>query len=209
MKSGKKPLSIKIIYWLTQIAFWLVVLVFFAAIAINVALQAELFGDDMQLHTVLPVQVNYTEKGTLHIDQTVQEVAFVEAIGKLHFINTNEYLAKWFGVVLLVAIFILLYIFLMFKNFISNVYRGIIFERYNIRMLQKISYGLVGLWLFFKVYSWLFYYFLARHIEFEHLEITGDINSYGGILLAALLLWVLSHIFMRGVKLREKQELTV
>ena len=106
MKSGKKPLSIKIIYWLTQITFWLVVLVFFAAIAINVALQAELFGDDMQLHTVLPVQVNYTEKGTLHIDQAVQEVAFVEAIGKLHFINTNEYLAKWFGVVLLVAIFI-------------------------------------------------------------------------------------------------------
>jgi len=209
MELKKRPLSIKIIYWLTQITFWLVVLVLVGALAMNVAIQAEWLGDNMQLHTVLPVQVNYTEKGTLNIDQTIQEVEFVEAIGKLHFINTSEDIAKWFGVFLIVAIIFLLYIFLMFKNFVSNVYRGIVFERYNIRMLQKISYGLVGMWLFLNIYSWLFYYFIAKRIEFEYLEITGEVDSYGGILLAALLLWVLSYIFMRGVKLREEQELTV
>ncbi len=209
MVQKKIPLSIKIIYWLTQITFWLVVLVFVGAITMNIALQAEWLGDNMQLHTTLPVKVDYTEKGTVNLYNSVQDVEFVEAIGKLHFIDTNKDLAKWFGGVLLGAIILLLYIFLMFKNFISNVYRGIIFERYNIRMLKKISYGLVGLWLFLNIYSWLFYYFIAQHIEFEHLEVTGEMDSYGGILLAALLLWVLSHIFMRGVKLQEEQELTV
>ena len=107
------------------------------------------------------------------------------------------------------VVIVFLYIFILFKNFISNVYRGIIFERYNIRMLKKMAYGLAGLWLFANIYSQLFYYLVAKKIEFEHLEISGEISSFGGILLAALFLWVLSHIFMTGVKLREEQELTV
>ena len=209
MKKKKKPLSIRIIYWLTQITFWLFVLVFIGAIALNVGIQAELFGDDMQLHVGLPVEVNYTESGMLYLNDMYQEVEFVEATGKLHLIDTNKQLAKWFGGAVLGVVIVFLYIFILFKNFIGNVYRGIIFERYNIRMLKKMAYGLAGLWLFTILYSQLFYYLIARQIEFEHLEISSEISSFGGILLSALFLWVLSHIFMTGVKLREEQELTV
>jgi len=209
MEKKKKPLSIRIIYWLTQITFWLFVLVFIGAIVLNVGIQAEWFGDDMQLHIGLPVEVNYTESGMLYLNDMYQEIEFVEAIGKLHLIDTNRQLAKWFGGAMLGVVIVFLYIFILFKNFISNVYRGIIFERYNIRMLKKMAYGLAGLWLFANIYSQLFYYLVAKKIEFEHLEISGDISSFGGILLAALFLWVLSHIFMTGVKLREEQELTV
>jgi len=59
------------------------------------------------------------------------------------------------------------------------------------------------------IYSRLFYYFIAKHIEFEHLVISGEFNNHGIILIVALLLWVLSHIFMMGVKLQEEQDLTV
>ena len=209
MEKKKKPLSIRIIYWLTQITFWLFVLVFVGAIVLNIGLQAEWFGDDMQLHVGLPVDVNYTERGMLYLNDMYQEIEFVEAIGKLHLIDTNRQLAKWFGGAILGVVIVFLYIFILFKNFISNVYRGIIFERYNIRMLKKMAYGLAGLWLFTNIYSQLFYYLVAKKIEFEHLEISSEISSFGGILLAALFLWVLSHIFMTGVKLREEQELTV
>ena len=209
MEKKKKPLSIRIIYWLTQITFWLFVLVFIGAIVLNVGLQAEWFGDDMQLHVGLPVEVNYTESGMLYLNNMYQEVEFVEAIGRLHLIDTNRQLAKWFGGAVLGVVIVFLFIFILFKNFIGNVYRGIIFERYNIRMLKKIAYGLAGLWLFTIMYNQLFYHLVAKQIEFEHLEISGDISLYGGILLAALFLWVLSHIFMTGVKLREEQELTV
>lgn len=209
MEKIKKPLSIVIIYWITQIIFGLFVMIFFGAIGFNIALQSEWLGDDLQLHVGVPIEFNYTEIGMLNVEHFSQEVEFVEAKGKLHFINTNKLIAKWFGVAMLCIVIIFFYILLMFKNFIVNVYKGIIFERYNIRMLKKMAYGLAGVWLFTIIYSRLFYYIIAKQIEFEHLEVTGNFNSFGGILLAALFLWVLSHIFMTGVKLREEQELTV
>ena len=209
MKNIKQPLSIKVIYWLTQVAFWLFVFVFVASIVFTIALLTESVGDKMQLHTGLPVDVKYTEKGIFYVYNEVQEVEFVEAIGKLHFINTNQKLAKWFGGSLMVIVIIFMYIFIMIKRFIRNVYHGLIFERFNIRMLKNIAYGLIAIWLFMNIYSRLFYYFIAKKISFEHLEITGEFNSYGLILVVALLLWVLSHIFMVGVKLREEQNLTV
>lgn len=209
MEKRKTPLSIRIIYWLTQISFWLFVAVFIGSIAFNIALQLELLGDKMQIHAGLMSEVNYTEKGSLYLFDQNQEVEFVEGTGKLHFINTNVDIAKWIGGLLLGIVSIFLYIFLMFKRFIGNVYRGDIFERFNIQMLQKMAYGLAGLWFFMIIYSRLFYYVVARHIEFEHLEITGEMDSYGYILFIALFLWVLSHVFMTGVKLKDEQNLTV
>ncbi len=209
MKKVKQPLSIKIIYWFTQITFWIFVLVFIAAIAINIALLTESLGDTMQLHAGLPVEVNYTEKGSLMVYGEIQEVEFVEAIGKLHLINTNPQLAKWFGAAMMAVVIIFLYIFIMFKRFIGNVYRGFVFERFNIRMLKNIAYGLVVLWFFSVIYSALFYYFIAKELVFEHLEITSKYDSFGILLVVALILWVLSHIFMNGVRLQEEQKLTV
>jgi len=209
MEKRKKPLSIKIIYWLTQIIFWLFVVIFVGAVVLNMGLQTEWFGDDLQIHMGTPVEFNYTEKGVLYIEHISQEVEFVEATGKIHFINTHQFIAKWFGAAMLCIVIIFLFILLMFKNFITNVYRGNVFNSYNIRMLKKIAYGLVGIWFFTIIYSRLFYYFIAKQIEFEHLEVSGNFNSYGGILLAALFLWVLSHIFMTGIKMKEEQDLTV
>ena len=209
METRKNPLSIRIIYWFTQISFWLFVAVFIGAFAFNIALQLELLGDKMQIHAGLMSEVKYTEKGSLYLFGQNQEVEFVEGIGKIHFINTNVAIAKWIGGLLLGIVSIFLYIFLMFKRFIGNVYRGDIFERFNIQMLQKMAYGLAGLWFFMIIYSRLFYYVVAKHIEFEHLEITGEMDSYSYVLFIALFLWVLSHIFMTGVKLKDEQNLTV
>jgi len=209
MKKRKNPLSIRIIYWLTQIVFWLFVAVFVGSVLLNIGTQFELFESNMQLHANLTSELKYTEKGTLNIYDRTQEVEFVEATGKIHFINTHPVLAKWFGGVLFGVVIIVLYIFLMFKRFIGNVYRGLIFERFNIQMLKKMAYGLLALWLFTIIYSRLFYCFIAKHIEFEHLVISGEFNNHGIILIVALLLWVLSHIFMMGVKLKEEQKLTV
>lgn len=209
MENRKRPLSIIIIYWLTQIAFWLFVLVFFATIVFNLALQFELLGNNMQIHSALPVEVSYTEKGTLDLFNLEQEVEFVEATGKIHFINTNSDLAKWFGGLLIGVVCITLYMFLMWKRFIGNVYRGYIFERFNIEMLKKMAYGLVVFWGFMIIYSRMFYYFIAKNIKFEHLEISGNMNNYVFLLFIALFLWVLSHIFMTGVKMQDEQNLTV
>lgn len=209
MNKAKKPLSIVIIYWATQITFWIFVAVFFASIGFAIALQLEILGNQLQLHTDLPVEADYTEKGSVILFGEYQELEFVEATGKIHFINTNPQFAKWFSGLLVGIVSISLYIFLMFKRFIGNVYKGFVFERFNIRMLKNISYGLVAIWFFMILYSRLFYYFIATRIEFEHIIISSNMNSYGFLLFIALFLWVLSHIFMLGVKLQKDQELTV
>lgn len=209
MEKRKNPLSIRVIYWLTQVLFWLFVVVFFASIGFAIALQFEVLGDSLQIHTELPTEVDYTEKGTVNIFGSLQEIEFVEATGKIHFINTDPKLGKWFSGLLVGVISISLYIFLMFKRFIGNVYRGFIFERFNIRMLKNISYGLVAFWFFMILYSRLFHYFIAKQIEFQHIEVSGNMNSYGVLLFVALFLWVLSHIFMLGVTLQKEQDLTV
>lgn len=209
MKNLKQPLSIRVIYWLTQITFWLFVLVFFASVGIGVALYTGMLGDELQLHTGLPVEVNYTEVGTLEIGEGLQEVEFLEATGKIRFINTSPIIAKWFAGVLFGVVSISLYIFIMIKRFVGNVYRGFVFERFNIRMLKNIAYGLVAIWAYVNIYGRIYYYVVAKYLEFEHLEITSQFNSYSVILIMALFLWVLSHIFMMGVRLQEEQKLTV
>lgn len=209
MKNLKKHLSIKVIYWFTQIVFWMFVVVFFASIAISFAMFTGLLGDDLQLHTGLPVEVNYTETGVLDIGVYKQEVEFVEGIGTIHYINTSPEIAKWFAGVLLGVVSISLYIFIMIKRFVGNVYHGYVFERFNIRMLKNIAYGLVVFWAFINIYIRVYYYTVAKNLKFEHLEITGQFNSYTVILIIALFLWVLSHIFMMGVRLQDEQQLTV
>jgi hypothetical protein len=209
MYKNKKPLSIRIIYWFTQVVFWLFMLVLVLAIGLNVAFLTEMLGDKMQLRTILPVEVSYTEKGSLEVFGQLQEVEFVEAIGKIHFINTNPDLAKWFGIAMLIIVIIGLYILVMFRRFIGNVYRGYIFEEFNIRMLKKMAYGLVAMWVFTIIYSPVYYYLIIKNIEFEHLEISSKFNTNGVILIIALMLWVLSHIFLTGVKLQKEQDLTV
>lgn len=53
------------------------------------------------------------------------------------------------------------------------------------------------------------YQTIAKHIEFKYVEIVEDFPNFAGLLMAALFIWVLSHIFMTGVKLQDEQNLTV
>ncbi|NOX85677.1 MAG: DUF2975 domain-containing protein [Chlorobi bacterium] len=209
MNKNKKPLSIRIIYWSTEVVFWLFLMVLVLSVGINIAFFSEAFGDKMQLSAALPVEVNYTEKGTMDIFGEPQEIEFTDALGKIHFIDTNPDMAKVFGVALLIVVIISLYIFVNFRRFIGNVYRGYIFEPFNIQMLKNMAYGLVIFWIFDVIYKGVFYYLFVRNIEFKHLEITGNFSSDGILLVIALFLWMLSHIFMIGVKLQKEQELTV
>ena len=209
MNKNKKPLSIRIIYWATEVVFWLFLVVLVAVVGVNIAFFSEVFGDKMQLRAALPVEVNYTEKGTMDVFGQPQEIEFVDGLGKIHFMDTNPDMAKVFGVSLLVVVIISMYIFVNFRRFIGNVYRGYIFERFNIQMLKNMAYGLVAFWVFDLIYKAVFYYLFVRNMEFEHLEITGKFSSDGLLLVIALFIWMLSHIFMIGVKLQKEQELTV
>lgn len=209
MKTLKTPLSINIIYWLTQVIFGLFLLVCGAAVVFNIMLYTDFFGNDLQLHTRFPVKVNILEEGNLYLNNTNIKVELVEGITKIHFFNTPLFLARWIGTALMMAIFIILYAMFSFRKFIINVKKHLIFLEENIQHLKNMAYAILALWIFTIVYMRIMYQTIAKHIEFKHVEIVDDFPNFAGLLMAALFIWVLSHIFMRGVKLQDEQNLTV
>ena len=46
-------------------------------------------------------------------------------------------------------------------------------------------------------------------IKIEGVQITHQVDQHAGVLLVALFIWVLAHIFMTGLKLQEEKDLTI
>ncbi len=205
----KTPLSIKVIYWFTEIIFWLVVIVFGGILVFNVVLFTDFFGNDLQLHTRFPVKMNILEKGDLFLNGEVIKTEMVGATSQIHFINTPLYLARWFGSAMLLAGGFIFYLMFIFRKFIINVKKGKVFKIENIELLKNMAWAILGLWVFIIVYMRLLYHFIARNLEFNHIEFTNEFPNFAGLLLLALFLWVLSHVFVQGVNMKEEQELTI
>lgn len=79
--------------------------------------------------------------------------------------------------------------------------------RYQFR--NSFSYALVMIWIFTVIYGYFQYFFLVINMNFDTVEFTSDVQTYPIILLVALFIWVLSHIFMKGCELQDEHELTV
>ena len=100
----KSPLSIRIIYWFTNVILGLLSLISVAVIVFNILLYTSFFGNDLQLHSQLPVEVNFLEMGNLNLNGQDIKVELVEATSRIHFFNTPIFLAKIFGLALLLAL---------------------------------------------------------------------------------------------------------
>ena len=209
MEKKKAPLSIRIIYWITQVAFVLFIITCAAVLVANILLYTGFFGNDMQLITKLPVKVDFLEVGNLHLDKADVSVKLVEAETRIQFCNTPKFLARWFGGVLIIVVALMFYIIWVFRKFIINVKKGLIFELKNIAFLKRFAYGLLAMWIVVVVYNKILYYSIVKYLEFDNVLITCDENSYNGILFFALFIWMLSHIFTVGVKLQNDQNLTI
>jgi len=205
----KTPLSIKIIYWLTNFSFAILSLVLFATIALNILLYTTSFGDDFQLHTRFPAKVDFLEIGNLHINNQDIEVELVEATAKIHFIDTPKYISKRVAFLLLLVVSGAGYLTWVFRSFIKNVKNGIIFTIKNISLLKRMSYIIVTFWFFTYIYMRIFYYQISRNVEFKNIRIREEMDDNSGILIVALLIWVLAHIFISGLRLQKENDLTI
>ncbi len=210
METSKKPLSIKVIYWITNITFWIYVAVtLLALVLVAVLMFSEL--ELLQLHVGIPVEVNVIEKGTLDLNMlsSLANVKLVEMTGNVHFIDTPPEVGRVYAVIIFSIVILFLYIFLIFKRFIGNVYDGLYFDLKNISLLKRISYALVIIWIYLVFYAYFQYYFLVINMNFDTIEFTSDVQTYPVILIVALFIWVLSHIFMKGCELQEEHNSTI
>ncbi len=209
METRKAPLSIRIIYWSTNLVLGLLSLVFVAFIAFNILLYTDIIGNDIQLHIQLPGKLDLNETGVLNLTDQEVQVELVEISGKLHFINTPTTITKKIAPVIMVVILIIGYLTYTFRTFIKNVKNGNVFTLTNIALLKRIAYGLVGYWLFYIIYMSLMFRWITQNLEFESIRISSEFSTESWALVIALLLWVLAHIFKTGLELKEETELTI
>ncbi|NQU88688.1 MAG: DUF2975 domain-containing protein [Mariniphaga sp.] len=209
MEKYKAPISFKIIYYVTAIIYYLSAFACLIAFGLTMLILTGILKNGLQLHVLMPVEFDLLEIGNLYMNSSNIKVEIVEAVGKVHFIDTPLFLARWISLALIFVVTGGFYILDLFWKFIKNVKNGIIFEFENIRLLKKIGFGLMGLWLYLIIYSQILKYTIAKWLEFDDVSITGDDRNYVALLLFGLFIWVLSHIFIKGSELEEENKLTI
>ncbi len=208
MNAIKKPLSVKVIYYTTNILFWIFAFAAGLAAILSIAMFWG-FMKEMQLHVGVPIAVDVVEKGSISLYKQMVDVQFVEMYGKVHFIDTPVFVSRIYSVYMMAVVGLMFFIFFTFRKFINNVYRGEYFDISNIALLKRIAYAILGLWVFSVFYAYFQYYVLMINLEFESITLNGEMQFYPLLLLAALFLWVLSHILMKGSELQEEQTYTI
>ena len=209
MKTRKASLSIRIFYWI--INFNLILLTFFALGTIaNILFATHFFWNDMQLFSSfqLPTKVNFLEIGHLKMDNQLIKLELVEATGRIKILDSPTFFSKYIAPFRLVLILAVGYLFWIFRNFLKNVKDGKTFDIKNISLLKRLAYGLALLWFYNYLAMGIAYHLIAKHIEFENIIITDDFDG-SSMLTVALMIWVLAHIFIKGLKLQEEKDLTI
>ncbi len=209
METKKSPLSIRILYWLTNITFWLMILITAVVLIVNVILLTDVFSEDTQLRIQMPVPVEVVEDGNFSIPGSSLTVRIEEAYGKLYFVDTPIFITKTVARILLVVIGLGLFITWKFKLFITNLKNGLLFEIQNINNLKHMAYAIVGLWLVTRIYMGILYRIVVSRLDFDSIIIGDQVNDFDDMLIVALILWVLSHVFIKGVEMKKEQELTI
>lgn len=209
MTTKKSPLSIKIIYYLTQFLFWMTLLASAFLILFFIGHLSGLLHGDTETALDLPVRMEFLETGSFTANGQQYEVTIKDATGTFEFNGLPKSVVAVTLLVTLGFIGLGLSEILFFRKFITNVYNGIYFTEENIGHLKKMAYILMAAWIYILLISALASGFAMSTLEFEHLRFTGIKSDSSGILFGALFLWVLSHIFSKGVQLQTEHELTV
>jgi len=209
MEKTKRPLSIRIIYWITEVIFWLMTTVSTFMIIGCIILMMGFKPPDLNLHVKAPFLFSMDGQGVIDTYKGELPIRLVNQSGQLHFINTPLSVARPIAGSIIVIMIIAVNLFWMFRKLIRNVYHGKYFDKRNINYLKYIAYWVLGLWLAMKIYFWIFYYIIEDRIIFEGITIHEQVNTHNYLLLISLFIWTLSHIFKKGLELDETQKLTV
>ena len=137
--------------------------------------------------------------------------------------NSNEY--KNFNVVpfltkLLMVLFIVTILFLIntilryWDKFMLSVIKGEYFEINTIKNLKYISFILTGIWLVLFIVEIITDITMSTSVNLND-NIISEITDLGfsvpplSYLVVSMILWVISHILIEGIKIKKENELTI
>ena len=211
MEKTKTPVSIRIIFILNEVIFWLFNLVMVLVLVVSFLVLINFFSNEHQLdlQVSLPVAFNANLDGAMVGQNSSTAVQLLEAYGDIKFPGTPPTIAKLFIIPLFIVTGVMYFMLFIFRKFIWSVNRGVIFETKNIRRLRILALSLLAFWFLWHVYDYVVMITVVRKLHFGTIEFTNNTQSHVLLLIFSLFLWVLSHIFLKGLKLEEETSLTI
>lgn len=129
--------------------------------------------------------------------------------------NVVPFLTKLFMVLFIVTILFLINTILRYwDKFMSSVKKGEYFEINTIKNLKYISFILTGIWLVLFIVEIITDITMRTSVNLND-NIISEITDLGfsipplSYLIVSMILWVISHILIEGIKIKKENELTI
>ncbi len=213
MKAKHTPTSINLLYWLSNFSLVMLSIALFVVIVVSILAYTKpgSFDKDLSYTIPFPVNVKYISSGTLLLNNQEIKVELVDATARLEIHNPPPLINKIVIISLICTFLFSGLLIVLFRKFIKNVKAGQVFSVENINLLKYLSYGLVIVWVFQAIIIPIFhiYIVIANQLEFKDQSISVNIFHNSSTLVIALVIWMLAHIFLHGVRLQQEKDLTI
>ena len=180
MKNNQIPRSIKLLNSFSKVSFWFTVGV---SIIILFVIIYILFGGSLE------GDIKFGDNNY----QNFNEVSFLSKL--------------WLLIITVLAMTPIILITHFFSKFMNLVYNGKYFEIETIKFLKWISYLLLSIFLV-GIFSEFLITIDSSFNDSLNLNFQAD-NISLSLPIFALILWVLSHIFSQGAKMKKLNDLTI
>ena len=214
------PMSIKLMYQISKLACFLTII--FASI-ISLTLLTGAFSIDLPVTSYLNSETStveavlrnqrMTNEDTYRNNKKDQALNLKEKIYYKHAILKQLPPVKKTIIVIssLYILYALTLCVFYFKKFMKKINDGHYFNRDTIKNIRHISYLLFSVWLIKLLSSTLLNFISFDLIHMNPMSEFHIANNFPSmaILLSAMIFWILSHVFLHGVRLEEENELTI
>ncbi len=207
METKKASLSIRVIYWVTNVLFWVLIIASTIFIIDAVLFYSGVKTSSGMVGETFPAEILVKKTSHFVMNNQTIKLEMVGTTESIVFSNPPDFISKQIAPLFLLKILALTYLLWFFRKFIKNVKRGEIFTIKNITLLKRISYVLAGYWIVLFVSSQIASYYITGPLNFSKIYL--DFILTGHLLWDALFIWVLAHIFITGLKLKQEKDLTI
>lgn len=205
----KTPLSIRVIYIVSRCI--LICAIFFCLISVYISIS--LFtgkGRGNTSTTVsLPIISKNSESGTAYFLGEELDVKFVDARAELEVSEAPKAILWITGIYIILGAFVVLYFAYIFYLFIRNVRDRKIFDTGNFRLLRKLGIGLLVFCVFSMIVKRIWEHAFNSDEMLRKVSITTPDGIFLPLMIGAVFILTLAHIFQKGLELKNENELTI
>ena len=203
------PLSIRIIFWITEVIYFLSVLLALGALVVLIWSRFAEIPDSFNLVIQSPFVYELEETGSMVMNGVEYPLTLTKINGRIGFPNTPPQIVQWTLISVWIVCTLLFMTVRSIRLFIREIRKGHYFDSKNVGRLKHVALWVLSIWLFTRIYMYSLSEFLPDSLQLPGLQRIAMYDPGSNEIFIVLFLWVLSHIFQKGMELQQDNELTV